>query len=221
MAARKAKPELGDIVALKDTLLDAALPHIPFDRWSLTALRLGAEEAGLGMEAVEKAFPRGAVDAIEHFIARADRDMLAALDGMDLPSLKIRERITLAVRTRLEQAGAHKEAVRKALAFTAMPQHAGLAARSLYRTVDAIWYAAGDTATDFNFYTKRALLAGVYSTTLLFWLEDRSEGNAESWAFLDRRIGNVMQIPKLTGRIKGLASKLPNPMLLFRGPGRA
>lgn len=209
-----------DLTALRDMLLEASLPHVPFDGWSLEALRRGAADAGLGVDAVERAFPRGAVDAVAHFIDKADRDMLAALDDLDLPSLKIRERIAVAVRTRLEQAAPHKEAVRKALAFTALPQHAGLAAKSLYRTVDSIWYAAGDTATDFNFYTKRALLAGVYSSTLLYWLEDRSEDSADSWAFLDRRIANVMQIPKLTGKLKGLATRLPNPMLLFKGPGR-
>ena len=91
-----------------------------------------------------------------------------------------------------------------------------MAARCLYRTVDAIWVAAGDTATDWNFYSKRAMLAGVYSTTLLHWLDDRSEDLSESWAFLDRRIENVMQIPKLTGRLKSLADNVPKPAWFFR-----
>ncbi|WP_374298103.1 COQ9 family protein, partial [Sphingomonas sp.] len=95
--------------------------------------------------------------------------------------------------------------------FLAMPLNAALALKLLYRTVDAIWYAAGDNATDFNFYTKRGLLAGVYSATLLYWLNDRSQDCADTWAFLDRRIEEVMQVPKLLGRLGSLTERLPNP----------
>lgn len=212
------KMDMDDLPTLRDTLIEATLPHIAFDGWAAQALRHGAVDLELPPEAVERAFPGGAADAVAHFIAKADREMLDALDRLDLPSMKVRERIATAIRVRLEQAAEHKEAVRKALAFTALPQYAGLALKSLYRTVDAIWYAAGDTATDYNFYTKRALLAGVYSATLLYWLEDKSEGHEATWAFLDRRIANVMSIPKLTGKLRGVAGKLPNPLLLFRGP---
>src|SRR5262249_29371174 len=111
-------------------------------------------------------------------------------------SLKIRDRIKLAVRTRIEQTVGGKESVRRGLAMLAFPFNTPLAARLVYRTVDAIWYAAGDTSTDFNFYTKRATLAGVYSSTLLCWLNDRSEGNEETWSFLDRRIDDVMRFEK-------------------------
>lgn len=212
------KMDIDDLPTLRDALLEATLPHIAFDGWSAQALRHGAADLELPPEAVERAFPGGAAEAVAHFIAHADRRMLEALEAMDLPSMKVRERIATAIRVRLEQAAEHKEAVRKALAFTALPQQAGLALKSLYRTVDAIWYAAGDTATDYNFYTKRALLAGVYSATLLYWLEDKSEGHEATWAFLDRRIANVMSLPKLGGKLRGVAGKLPNPFLLFRGP---
>ena len=94
--------------------------------------------------------------------------------------------------------------------------HAPLALKLLYRTVDAIWYAAGDNATDFNFYTKRALLAGVYSSTVLYWLNDKSAGCADSWSFLDRRIDEVMQVPKLLGRVSAITEPLPQSV-----PGRA
>ena len=95
-----------------------------------------------------------------------------------------------------------------------------MAAKCLYRTVDAIWYAAGDTSTDYNFYTKRGLLAGVYSSTVLYWLNDDSEGAVATWAFLDRRIADVMKVPKLIGKVSGLTGKLPNPLRLFRMPMR-
>ncbi|HWA50980.1 MAG TPA: COQ9 family protein, partial [Dongiaceae bacterium] len=104
-----------------------------------------------------------------------------------------------------------REAIKSACSFLAMPQNAALALKLLYRTVDAMWYAAGDTATDFNFYTKRALLAGVYSSTVLYWLNDRSADCADTWAFLDRRIEEVMQVPKILGRISSLTDRLPNP----------
>jgi ubiquinone biosynthesis protein COQ9 len=115
--------------------------------------------------------------------------------------LKIRERVALAVRTRLLQHAAHREALRALAAFLALPAHAGLATRCLWRTVDAMWRAIGDTATDFNYYTKRALLAGVYGSTLLVWLDDSSEGFADSFAFLDRRIADVMTIERGKARL--------------------
>jgi ubiquinone biosynthesis protein COQ9 len=101
---------------------------------------------------------------------------------------------------RLELLQPHREAVRRGIAFLALPANVALGTRLLYRTVDAIWYAAGDTATDYNFYTKRALLAGVYASTLLYWLDDASDGYADTWAFLDRRIADAMRIPQAVGR---------------------
>jgi ubiquinone biosynthesis protein COQ9 len=85
----------------------------------------------------------------------------------------------------------------------------------LYRTIDTIWFGIGDRSADFSFYTKRGLLAAVYSSTLLYWLEDRSEDSIDSWAFLDRRIASIMQIPKLKSRVKTAAGRLPNPLRLI------
>ena len=116
--------------------------------------------------------------------------------------LKIRDRIKGAVRIRLERHAGEREAVRRALAVLSLPFNAGLALKLLYKTVDAMWYAAGDTSTDFNFYTKRATLAGVYSSTLLYWLNDRSPGSEATWAFLDRRIDDVMKIEKLKAQVR-------------------
>jgi ubiquinone biosynthesis protein COQ9 len=111
--------------------------------------------------------------------------------------------------------GSHREAVRRALGLLALPHNAPVAATTLWRTVDAIWYAAGDTATDFNYYTKRGLLAGVYSATVLYWLEDRSEGLADTWTFLDRRIGDVMRVPQALGAIRDRLAAFPNPFKPF------
>jgi len=117
-------------------------------------------------------------------------------------NLKIRDRIKSAVRIRLERHAGEREAARRALALLSLPFNTPLALRLLYKTVDAMWYAAGDTSTDFNFYTKRATLAGVYSSTLLYWLADRSPGSEATWGFLDRRIDDVMKIEKLKSQVK-------------------
>jgi ubiquinone biosynthesis protein COQ9 len=203
-----------DIWQLRDEIVDASLAHIPFDGWTMAALNRGATDIGLPASDAARAFPAGVIDAIEHHSRLADRRMFDALT--DLDTLPIRVRIATAVRTRLEQNAPHREAVRRACTMLALPTNAPMAARCLYRTVDAIWRAAGDTATDWNFYSKRALLAGVYSTTLIYWLDDRSEDLQETWAFLDRRIENVMQVPKLSGRLRELAERLPDIRRFFR-----
>lgn len=203
--------------AERDRLVDAALAHVPFDGWTRVALVAGAEDAGLaefgrGASAVDRLFPLGPRDAVAHFLDLADRRMVEAFASRGLGNLKVRERVAAAVRIRLEQAEPHREAVRKTLAFLALPGNATLGAQALYRTVDEIWHACGDTATDFNFYSKRALLAGVYSTTVLFWLDDESTDRAETWAFLDRRIADVMRIPKLSARVRETVERVKGPL---------
>ena len=142
------------------------------------------------------------------FVEAADEDMVRALAERDLGTLKVRERVALAVRLRIEAVAPHREAVRRAVAAHVLPFNAPHALRALHGTVDAIWRGIGDTSTDFNFYTKRALLAGVYSSTLLYWLDDRSDDSADTWAFLDRRIEDVMRIQKARGRIGASAERM-------------
>jgi ubiquinone biosynthesis protein COQ9 len=186
----------------RDRLIEATLIHVVFDGWTEAALVAGARDLGLGREEARLAFPDGLGEAVLHFSDYADRLMQQELAERDLAALKIRERIALAVRCRLEVTAPWREAVRRTLSFFTLPIHAPLGAQATYRTVNAIWYAAGDKSTDFNFYTKRALLTGVYGATALYWLQDESEGRAETWAFLDRRIDDVMAIPRMTGKIK-------------------
>lgn len=187
---------------LRDAIILAALPHVPFDGWTRRAIRRGARDAGYDDAAADRAFPYGAADMIAHYGDLADRQMAAELARRDIDKMKIRDRIATAIRVRLEQASPYKDAVRRALSVMALPTNAPTALRSLYRTVDAIWVAVGDTSTDWNFYSKRALLAGVLSTTVLCWLDDTSDGNAETWDFLDRRIADVMRVPKIGERVR-------------------
>lgn len=202
---------------LRDDLLQAALPHVPFDGWTATALRRGAEDIGIAKDVARDAFAGGPADMVEHFSDWSDRRMLEALEGMDLPSMRVTERVRTAVEVRLRLAEPYREAVQRSLAFLAMPQNALLGAKLLYRTVDAIWHAAGDTATDWNFYSKRGLLAGVFSATVLYWLNDRSEGFADSLDFLDRRLRDVAGIGKAKAKFKERFKGAPRRYRPYRG----
>ncbi len=199
-------------------LLQATLPHVVFDGWSERALKAGASDAGIDPAVAQNAIPGGAAEMIAFFSSDIDRQLLEHLASLDLAAMKVRERIATAVRTRLELLTLHREAVRRGVVFLALPRHAALGLKCLYRTVDAIWYAAGDTATDYNFYSKRILLAGVYSATLLFWLNDSSDEFAATWAFLDRRIAEVLKVGGTLGRTMTRLLDLPD-RVFAGGPG--
>jgi ubiquinone biosynthesis protein COQ9 len=202
-------------------LLEAALDHVAFDGWSETALRAAAADAAIPLERALNAFPGGATELVAFHSETADRRMLEALELEPLSDMKVREKAARAIRLRLEANFRNREAIRAALTVLMMPQNAALAARLLYKTVDAIWYAIGDRSTDFNFYTKRGLLAGVYTATLFYWLNDKSEGAAATWTFLDRRIAEVMKVPMALGKLTKFTERLPFPRRPFRRGFRA
>jgi len=204
--------------ALRARLLEATLRHVPFDGWTDAALAEGARDAGVDPMDARRAFPGGGEEVLDHFVADADRRMVEELERRDLRGLRLRDKIALAVRVRLEQAAPHREAIRRAVGLELLPFNLARAGTSIYRTVDAIWHAVGDTATDFSFYTKRALLAGVYASTLLYWLNDESEGFEDTWAFLDRRIDDVMGIQQARGRLERAVTRLSGRP--SRGPRR-
>lgn len=183
-------------------LLAATLDHVAFDGWTVTALRAGAADLELDLVDVARLFPGGPDEAVRLFVDEADRRMVEELARRQLGNMRHRDRIATAVRVRLEQHEQHREAVRRALALQALPQNGPGGLASLYRTVDAMWHAVGDTSTDFSFYTKRILLSGVYVSTLMFWMNDRSEASEATWAFLDRRIEDVMKIQKARARLE-------------------
>jgi ubiquinone biosynthesis protein COQ9 len=197
-------------------LIEAVLPDVPFDGWSRGAIAAAAKRLGWDEADLAALFPRGPRDVVAGFSRWADQRMLAALAGQNLEAMTLRERIAAALGARLALLEPHREAVRRALALLALPQHAPLGLRLLYDTVDAVWRAAGDTATDFSFYTKRGLLAGVLATTTLYWLDDRSPGGAETQAFLDRRLGEIMALPRLGARLRRRLEGLPDPLRLMR-----
>jgi len=210
----------------KDILLDAALMHVPFDGWSDTSLAAALADTGLDATVAKAVFPRGPVDMALAYHARGDAQMLAALQAADLGDMRFRDRIAHAVRLRLE-AVEEKELVRRGMTLFALPPYAADGARALWQTADHIWQALGDTSQDVNWYTKRATLSAVYSATVLYWLGDTSEDDAATWAFLDRRIDNVMQIESLKAKARAnpaLSRLLQGPLGLLgriRAPGQA
>src|SRR3954462_500489 len=146
---------------LREAVLKAALPHAAFDGFTDMVLQKAGAEAGLVKADVMRLFEDGAVTLVEYFSTHTDAQMERRLAEIDLKAMKIRERIATAVKTRLTILRPHKEAARRAAALLSLPMHAVLGAKLVYRTVDAMWRAVGDTSTDFNFYTKRGILAGV------------------------------------------------------------
>ena len=193
---------------IQGQLIKAVLSHIPFDGWSETSLKMAAADCSLSEAELAALFPTGVADAIAAYGDYADKMMVTEFaerhhdDSAPMPvHIKIRTLILI----RLEQAAPHKEVVRRTLAVLARPLHAKLAAKMLYDTVDAMWRAAGDTSTDYNFYTKRASLSAVYSATLLAFLSDNSADMDKTEAFLDRRLADIARIPKLTKPARGMA----------------
>nr|WP_245830517.1 COQ9 family protein [Planktotalea arctica] len=195
---------------VKDQLLDAALIHVAFDGWTEATFTAAVQDAGLEIGVARSACPRGALDLAITYHLHGDADMLVRYAQEDLSALRYSEKIATLVRFRLE-AATDKEAVRRGTTLFALPHHAADGAKLIWGTADAIWIALGDTSRDSNWYSKRATLSAVYSATVLFWLGDQSEDHADTWAFLDRRIADVMRIEKVKAQVN--ASPLLKPLL--------
>ena len=184
----------------RDRLLEAALLHVPFDGWSRRSLLAAARDAGVEPGLARRLFPRGGDDLLAHLDRWADRRMLERIDPEAVQAMRVRERIAALVRARLDVLGPHREAMRRATAARMLPGNAFTACQNLWRSADLIWATAGDQAEDYSYYTKRSLLAGVWTSTFFFWLDDQSENFEATSAFLERRIENVMQIGTIRGR---------------------
>jgi len=183
-------------------VIDALLAQVPFDGWTETSLRQALKSLGQAPEDAKLIFPGGAGEMIEAFCALADARMEQAAIAADLAAYRLPARVRAVLSLRFEQNRPHKEAIRRALAVLSLPQNARHAARTVAATVDAIWHAAGDTSADFSWYTKRGILAAVYSATLLYWLRDNSEDDEATLLFLDRRLENAAWIGKTRKRIE-------------------
>jgi ubiquinone biosynthesis protein COQ9 len=180
----------------RDAAIDAVLPHVPEHGFTRRAMRLALRDIGADPNDADMLFPGGSAELVEAFLELADRRMETAAAAQDLSGQRLTARIRTLIALRLAQAEPHKAAVQRAASWMALPGHAAIAARCTARTVDAIWHAAGDTSADFSWYTKRAILAAIYSATLLYWLRDGSPESADTLAFLDRRLTDLGRISK-------------------------
>ncbi len=199
----------------REALLDVAIENAAFDGFTPRAIDVAARSLQIAPDLAALAFPGGPKDLLRAWSEKLDDEVRAELEAADLKDLKIRARVARGVRLRLEKMAARKISARRAAAFLALPQNAPMGAELSFRTADAIWRGIGDTSSDFNYYTKRLLLAGVVTSTMLYWFSDESEDGQPTWDFLDRRIENVMSIEKAKAGLQGVVSKLPNPFSLL------
>jgi ubiquinone biosynthesis protein COQ9 len=192
-----------------DMTLDELRPHLAaalpgdaaFDGWNVRALGITAQRLGIDPKIAALVFPGGAVDMVDGWFASIDLAMADALPAKKLATMKIRERITALVEARLTILAPHREALRRAQAILANPLNAPRGVQLGWRAADAMWRAAGDKATDYNHYTKRAILCSVYGATLLVFVNDESENWDDTRAFLGRRIEGIMSFEKAKARL--------------------
>ncbi len=203
--------------ALKTAVLGAALKRAPDEGFTDKMLSGAGKDAGTGEEMLVHLFPQGPASLVEFFSEQSDAAMARALAEKNLVEMKMRERIGAAVLARIDAIRPNKEAARRAAAFLLMPVNAPLGMKLLYQTVDTMWRAVGDTSTDFNFYTKRAILAGVYSSTLMRWFNDAGEDESATHEFLAARIENVMQFEKFKAEIRERTKDMPSFADVLKG----
>jgi ubiquinone biosynthesis protein COQ9 len=198
---------LDELRAALATLVPA---HAVFDGWSETALGMAAAELGVPAERARLCFPDGPVQMVDAWFDAVDIAMARAFPLERIQKLRIRERIRDLVLFRIELFNPRKEALRRALAILALPQNAMAGAKLAWRSADRMWRIAGDRATDFNHYTTRGILSALYTSTMLVFLDDETEGLVTTRGFLDRRIDDVMRIEKLKASWRGSRERLPS-----------
>lgn len=192
----------------KQMILEEMLQHAAFDGWNDAAINTAAKHLWNEEKYAKIAFPGGIIEVSDYYTAQCDAEMNARLEELNLKEMRIRERISTAVITRLEIYDKHKPAIHTIVARRLLPDSLWNSITAVGGTVDDMWFAAGDTSTDYNFYSKRLILSGVYTSTLLFWLQDDSEDFTDTREFIDRRIENVMKFEKLKGKALDIFSNL-------------
>lgn len=196
------RTEEDHLAATRAAVIAAALPHVAFDGWSARTLTAAIEESGVEPGLARLAFPRGGVDLALGFHNEMDAVLAEELGTADLLGLRFRDRIAWAVMRRLELVAGEREAVRRAATLFALPMHAADGARAIWHTSDTIWTGLGDTQRDFSWYSKRATLAAVYSSALLYWLGDDTPGFSATREFVARRIDDVMRLEGVKAKVR-------------------
>ncbi len=187
---------------IRDAIVTLALPEVPFDGWTWPLIEQAAQKAGYQASMAASVFPGGLPDVLAHFADLADRWMLARLAEINPDELRVRERVQVAVMARFRALYQYRDAVRQAATFWLAPTRAARGGKMTWRTADRIWQWAGDTATDYNHYTKRSLLCGVLVSTTLAWFDDDSAGMLDTEKFLERRIAGVLTAGKFIGQAR-------------------
>lgn len=199
-----------------DALIDAALPLVAFDGFTLQTLMQAADTIGMTQADAQALMPRGGVDLALAFHRRADRQLAAWLATADLTHLRYSEKVAEAIWQRMHLIARWREEVRRAAALFALPQHAADGSRAIWETADTIWTGLGDTSDDINWYTKRMTLSAVQASVVLYWLGDQSEGQVATRDFIDRRIADVMRVERLKASVRDS----PLGRAFAAGPGR-
>jgi ubiquinone biosynthesis protein COQ9 len=205
-----------------ELLLNAALPHVAFDGWSEATFRAAVTESGLPEALARAVAPRGALDLAAAYHRRGDDLMATQFAATNRSGLRYREKVALLVKLRL--LAVDPEVVRRGISLFSLPNHAAEGVKLIWGTADAIWTALGDTSVDVNWWTKRMILSGVFSATVVFWMGDKSEGSQATWEFLDRRIEDVMRFESFKAKARenpliARAMESPlNPLKLIRKP---
>lgn len=199
---RKQTARADGFEAARRDILNAALKRAPFEGWTPATLAAAGRDAKADRSTVAAAFPRGVGDLLTFWSDENDAAMTAAMAAPDFAARRIREKVALALKARIDALRPHKEAARRAAATLALPFFAPVAAKLAWKTADVVWRGLGDKSTDFNFYTKRGILTGVWTTTFARWLADDSPDEAPTKKFLDARIENVMQFEKLKAKVR-------------------
>lgn len=192
-------------------ILDAALPIAAFDGWTSKTLRDAVAACDLPKGAEDLYFPDGPLELIGFWASECDAAVESYLGDLDQSEMKIRDKVTAGVIARLEAIGPHDAAAKRASARLALPDAFGQAPRQIWAAADTIWRAIGDTSTDANYYSKRTILSGVLTASLMSWISDRSRDKAVARAFVDARIANVMQFETLKWQMKSKTKNWPNP----------
>lgn len=195
----------------RNAILDAALSDAAFEGWTDVMLAKAAQKAGLPKGASALYFPDGVIAVIQFWSGRMDVAARAKIEALDLDAMKIRDRVTQSAAIRLDEVGRFEEAARRAQARLSLPDGFGTGAKLTWTAADMIWRAIGDTSTDANFYSKRAVLSAVLASTTPIWLSDTLPDKPEARRFLDRRIANVMQFEKVKAQVRKATANAPDP----------
>ncbi|MFV9875317.1 MAG: COQ9 family protein [Rickettsiales endosymbiont of Dermacentor nuttalli] len=198
----------------KKTFLLEILKHAPLEGWNNHSINLSTQNLNWNIAYITLLFPNGICDIIEYFTTYIDTHMIEALKKIDLSSMKISARIYIIVQTRLNESLPYRPAIAKMISYCTLPQNALHSINTLWRTADNIWVICKDQSADFNYYTKRLILSGVYSSTLLYWINDYSDNQIETMHFLQRRINDALKISKFKYSLKNTIQNIPFIRLL-------